>query len=691
MKKLTLIATSVAIGLGLSACSPAEKATQEQIVEHKEASQAKQLHSGIDHSAMNTQVRPQNDLYRYVSGHWLENTEIPGDKSRYGVFNMLHDNTQDQLKILIQEAAEMDAEKGSNNQKLGDMYNSYMDVETANQLGISPIEEDINGIAAVQSHSDVASKMGELFALGVQQPFGFYVYPDAKDPSTYGMWLYQSGLSLPDRDYYFKDEAKFEKFRSALTDYVADLLSAAGHENASEAAEAVVALEKRIAEQHLSRVESRDAEKNYNKRSVAEVKALLDGFDWQAYANTSGLVGVDHMIVRQLPYFEAMGELFSSTDVSVWKDYLTYKLVDTYAPRLHQELVDRHFDFHSKTLNGIPEQRPRWKRAVSATSGVLGEVLGQQYVARHFKPEAKAKMEELVGNLILAYEQSIRDLDWMTEETKKAALEKLSKFNPKIGYPDKWRDYSALTISDKDLVGNYKRYNRFEQDYQVGKIGQEVDPVDWGMTPQTINAYYSPTRNEIVFPAAILQPPFFDLEAEDAVNYGAIGAVIGHEIGHGFDDQGSKYDGDGNLRSWWTEEDRKAFDALGAKLAEQFDQYEPIEGQTINGKLTLGENIGDLAGLTIAHKAYDLSLDGKPSPEIDDLSGDQRFFMGWAQVWRNKMREDALRAKLIRGPHSPGEYRVNGTVINIDSFHEAFDVKEGDAMYLPPEERVQIW
>jgi len=400
---------------------------------------------------------------------------------------------------------------------------------------------------------------------------------------------------------------------------------------------------------------------------------------------------VDGMVVRNLPYFEKFATIFAAHDLQTWKDYLAFNLVDSFASRLSQDFVDLHFAFHSTTLNGIPEQQPRWKRAVNATSGVLGEVLGQQYVERYFTPEAKAKMDALVKNLTKAYGESIQQLAWMSDETKAKALEKLAAFTPKIGYPDKWRDYTNLEIKADDLVGNYLRYAKFDHMEDVAKIGKPVDKADWGMTPQTINAYYSPVRNEIVFPAGILQPPFFDMTADDAVNYGAIGAVIGHEIGHGFDDQGSKYDGQGNLRSWWTDEDRAAFDVLGKKLVAQYDKFEPIEGQNVNGSLTLGENIGDLAGVTIGYKAYQMSLAGQPAVEIDGLSGAQRFFMGYAQVWRSKSREDALRAQLLSDPHSPGEFRVNGIAPNVDAFYEAFDVKEGDAMYLAPEDRVKIW
>ena len=688
MKRISMLALGVSVALGLTACNPAPKSDTTEV---QAAAPAEKLNTGIDLSAVDSNVRAQDDFFRHVNGTWLSMTEIPADKSRYSMFNVLYDDTQENLKVMIQEAAESKAEAGSNNQKLGDMYNSYMNKALSDELGVTPLQSELDAIAGIENSSQVANKMGQLFGLGVESPFGFFVYPDAKDPNTYGFWLYQSGLTLPDRDYYFNEEEKFQNYRQATEQYISDLLKAGGHTDSDNAAKNIMALETRIAKAHVDKVASRDAEKNYNMRNAKQVSEMLKGFDWKAYATGGGLSDVDNIIVRQMPYFEVMGQLLGDTDVQTLKDYMSYKLLDTYAPRLSSNFVDLSFDFHSKTLNGVPENQPRWKRSVAATSNVLGEVLGQQYIKRHFTPEAKDKMDSLVKNLIKAYGESIKGLDWMTEETKKAALEKLHKFTPKIGYPDKWRDYSTLEINADELVGNYLRFNKFEQDYYVSKIGQKVDPTDWGMTPQTINAYYSPTRNEIVFPAGILQPPFFNMAADDAVNYGAIGAVIGHEIGHGFDDQGSKYDGDGNLRSWWTDADREAFDARGSKLVSQFDAFEPIEGEHVNGKLTLGENIGDLAGITIGLKAYLMSLEGKEAPVIDGLTGVQRVFMGYAQVWRGKMRDDALRARLLSDPHSPGEFRVNGIVPNVDAFYQAFDVKEGDAMYIKPEDRVRIW
>lgn len=647
--------------------------------------------SGIEIKAMDRSAKPQDDFYGFVNGAWVESTEMPSDKSRYSMFNVLSDRIQEQLKDIIQEAAQSEAKSGSNAQKLGDMYNSFLDQKTVESLGHSPIKASLEGISKVNDLQAVAAKMGELEALSVKAPFGFYVYPDAKNPAYNGLWMFQSGLTMPDRDYYLNEEEKYRNFRSSFQDYATALLKAADYPEAEDAAKRILELEKNIAELHLTRVESRDAEKNYNKRSVEEVQALLEGFDWEAYAKNLGIAEVDQVIVRNYPYFEKLGQLFSSTDVQTWKDYLSFQTLDHYAPALSSEFENLHFGFHQTTLNGVPENEPRWKRAVDSTSGVLGEVLGQEYVSRHFPAEAKARMEGLVENLLKAYGESILELEWMSQETKGKALTKLSKFKPKIGYPDKWRDYSALVIKPGDLVGNLNRSARFELAYDLAKIGKPIDPVDWGMTPQTVNAYYSPTRNEIVFPAAILQPPFFNLDADDAVNYGGIGGVIGHEIGHGFDDQGSKYDGEGNLRSWWTDEDRKAFDALGSMLVEQYNQFSPLEGMNVNGRLTLGENIGDLAGVAIGYKAYLASLEGKEPPVIDGFTGPQRFFMGWAQVWRGKIREDALRARLLSDPHSPADFRVIGPLRNVDGFYQAFEVKEGDAMFLPPGQRVKIW
>ncbi|MCA9777992.1 MAG: M13 family metallopeptidase, partial [Candidatus Eremiobacteraeota bacterium] len=487
--------------------------------------------SGIDIKAMDTSVRPQDDFYNYVNGTWIKETEMPADKSRYSMFSVLSDRTQEQLQAIIQDASKKDAAKGTNEQKLGDMYNSFLDVERIEELGYQPVKATLNGIAGISDKTELATRFALLERDGVAGPFGFYVYPDAKSPGIYGLWMYQSGLTMPDRDYYLKTEEKYQDYRKEFVQYATDLLGLVDYPNPGEAAQRILALETEIATRHLTRVESRDAEKNYNKRSAQEVKALMNEFPWDAYAQAVGLGSADELIVRNYAYFEKFGELYRETDLQTWKDYLAFQALDHYADSLSSAFENRHFQFHSTTLNGVPENEPRWKRAVSATSGVLGEVLGQEYVKHHFSPKAKKRMETLVANLMKAYGESIQELEWMSDETKEKALAKLAAFKPKIGYPDKWRDYSGLTIEAGDLIGNFNRSARFEHEYNLQKIGQPVDPVDWGMTPQTVNAYYSPTRNEIVFPAAILQPPFFNMDADDAVNYGAIGGVIGHEIG----------------------------------------------------------------------------------------------------------------------------------------------------------------
>ena len=647
--------------------------------------------SGIETRAMDTTVRPGVDFNEYVNGTWIRETAIPADKSRLSMFQVLDDKAQEQLKVIIEDAARSKAAPGSNKQKLGDMFNSFADQAAVEALGYQPIKAELQTVAKLSNLTEVAAELGRLDGQGVSGPLGFYVYPDAKDPQRYGLWLAQSGLTMPDRDYYLKDDEKFVKLRGQLQTYATDLLSAVSYPEPAAAAKRILALETRLAEVQMSRVDSRDAEKNYNKRSAAEVEKLMAGFPWKAYAKAAGVEIAPAMIVRNYPYFEHLGELFASTDLQTWKDYLSFRIVDGYASALSSTFEKLHFGFRQTALNGVPENEPRWKRAVGATSATLGEVLGQEYVARHFSPQAKARMEILVANLLKAYGESIKGLEWMTDETKLKALEKLAQFKPKIGYPDKWRDYSGLTIKPDDLVGNLRRSAMFEKEFDLGRVGKPVDPVDWGMTPQTVNAYYSPTRNEIVFPAAILQPPFFNMEADDAVNYGGIGAVIGHEVGHGFDDQGSKYDGTGNLRSWWTEKDRAAFDALGDKLVAQYDAFSPLEGLHVNGRLTLGENIGDLAGVTIAYKAYVDSLNRADPPVIDGFTGPQRFFMGWAQVWRGKIREDALRQRLLTDPHSPAQYRVNGPLRNVPPFYEAFGIKPGDPLYLAPTDRVILW
>ncbi|WP_404408803.1 peptidase M13 [Pseudidiomarina marina] len=690
MNKVSTIALSVALALGVAACSP-QQSTEQQNQQAKQEQPQQQLTSGLVLENFDTDVRPQDDLFMFVNGTWHENTEMPADKSRIGSFLDLAELNQERLRKIIEEASESNAEAGSNAQKIGDFFNSFMDVEKLNSLGHTPIAADLQATADVSTHADVVTRMAELTKLGVSSPFGFYVYPDAKNPNVNAIYMSQSGIGLPDREYYLSDDEKYVEIRAKYQEYISDILGLVDYAEAAEAADAILALETKIAEAHWTRIESRNADKTYNKMTKADLAKAMDSFDFDSYAALTGVDVAEEIIIRQPSYFEAFGDMFDDVDVETWKHYMTLKTVERYATALTEEINDRRFAFYGTVLNGTPEQEPRWKRGVRATDGALGEVLGQLFVAEYFPPAAKARMEELVDNLIVAYGESIKDLEWMSDETKEKALEKLSKFTPFIGYPSEWRDYSDLVVAADDLVGNYKRSYAFDYQEEVSKIGQPVKDEDWGMTPQTVNAYYSPVRNEIVFPAGILQPPFFDMEAEDAVNYGGIGAVIGHELGHGFDDQGSKYDGDGNLSSWWTDADRAAFDERGNKLAAQTDKYEVIPDAFLQGKLTLGENIGDLAGLTIAYRAYQNSLNGQEAPVMDGYTGEQRVFLGWAQVWRTKMRDEFVRNQVVRGPHSTADYRVNGTVVNIPAFYEAFDVKPGDKLYLPPEERVTIW
>ncbi|WP_345852688.1 M13 family metallopeptidase [Shewanella algae] len=684
MSKISTLALGIALSLGLASCA-SQQAPQSQ-VEVKKA-------SGIELENFDHQVRHQDDFYYSVNGKWLATTPIPADKSNYGAFSVLYEESQAALKQIIEEAAaKPNKAEGSVEQKIGDFYAAYMDSTLTDQLGIAPLKGQLADIAKTASHADIAALMGKLLTDGSGIPFGFYVNNDAKNSSQYGVYLYQSGLTLPDRDYYLKDDPKFVANREAMREYVRNLMSAAGYPHADAAAANVANIELFIAQSQWSRVESRDANKAYNKMSPKELQQLMGGFDFDGFAKAAGLTGkTQDVIVRQPSYFEKLGAEFGKFPVSAWQDYLAFHLVDSYAGLLSQQFVDLHFDFHSKTLMGIQEQKPRWKRAVDGADQVIGELVGKEYVARHFQPEAKARMESMIKNLIKGFEVSIDELEWMTPETKKAAQEKLSKFTYKIGYPDKWKDYSNLEIKADDLVGNYQRYARFEYQDMLAKLGKPIDRSEWHMTPQTVNAYYNPVMNEIVFPAAILQPPFFNMEADDAVNYGGIGAVIGHEISHGFDDQGAKYDGDGNLRNWWTDKDREEFQKRGAQLSAQYSQFEALPGKFVNGDLTLGENIGDLGGLTVALRSYHLSLNGKEAPVMDGLTGDQRFFVGWSQVWRRNYRDEELGRRLLTDPHSPSHYRAMGTPRNVEGFYKAFDLKPTDKMYLSEEDRVKIW
>jgi endothelin-converting enzyme len=648
--------------------------------------------SGLDLTNFDKSVRPQDDLYQYINGKWLDKTEIPADKSNYGTFTELYDQSQIDLRAIIEESAyNKNKVEGSDEQKVGDFYLSYMDSNLVEKLGLEPLKADVAMIESVKSKSDLAKLLGYFEKIGVQKQFGLFIDQDLKQSDQYICYLNQGGLGLPDRDYYFKEDQKFQDIREKYVTFIADLFALAGVSEGEQKAERIMTIETDLAKAHWTRVENRDMNKTYNKFSIKDLKKLISAFDLSAYLNESDLANINELVVRQPSYVEHFNRVYKKVDLDDWKTYFTFKLLSGYASRLSKDFVEVNFNFYGTTLSGIEQNRPRWKRAVSGINGVLGEVVGKVYVKKHFKPEAKTRMVQLVKNLQKSYEKRIEQLDWMSAETKKEALKKLNNFVAKIGYPDKWKDYSKLVVKPDDLVGNYKRSSMVEHERSINKLGGPIDRNEWHMTPQTVNAYYNPPMNEVVFPAAILQPPFFNMAADDAVNYGAIGAVIGHELTHGFDDQGRKTDGEGNLRDWWTEEDVKKFNKRANVMIAQFNQFNPVDTMHVNGKLTLGENIADLGGLTIAYYAYKMSLDGEETPVIDGMTGDQRFFAGWSQVWRRKYRDEELRRRVLTDPHSPSKYRVVGIMPNMPEFYAAFDVKESDELYIADEERVKIW
>ena len=655
---------------------------------------AKTLSAGIALEYVEPTVRAQDDFFQHLNGKWLKTVEIPADKSSWGAFYKLHDDTQPQLRAIIEKSAAVkNAQAGSEVQLIGDFFASYMDEARLEQLGIAPLKGELANIAAIKDKAELPATFARLGRLGVNVPFGFYIHQDAKDSTKYVADLYQGGLGMPDRDYYLKaDDAKLADTRAKYQQHVEKMLALSGDKNAAANAKAIVDLETELARVQWTKVENRDPIKTYNKVELAKLADIAPGYDWNAWLGAAGIAGkTDYVIVSQPSYLKGMAEIVNRVPLETWKVYLQQHLVNGYASYLSKAFVDQRFAFHGTVLSGAPKLEPRWKRGVSTVEGALGDAVGKLYVKEHFPAERKARMEALVKNLLEAYRQSIDTLDWMSPATKKEAQAKLAKFNPKIGYPNKWKEYAALSVKRDDLVGNVMRSREVEYNRELNKLGKPIDRDEWMMTPQTVNAYYNPELNEIVFPAAILQPPFFDMNADDAVNYGAIGAVIGHEISHGFDDQGSQYDGDGNMRNWWTEEDGKRFAEKTKVLVQQYASYSPLPGYNVNGELTLGENIGDNSGLAIAHKAYKLSLKGKKAPVINGLSGDQRFYMGWGQVWRAKMREPAQINQVKTDPHSPAQFRANGTLKNQPGFYEAFGVKEGDKMYLAPKDRVIIW
>lgn len=638
---------------------------------------------GFDTAGMNKGVKPGDNFYLYADEAWLKANPVPADKSNYGMFTVLDDLSKERTKTIL------DAAKGDTTSKVGNAYASYLDEAGVEAKGLAPIKPWLDQIAGLKDKAGYPALVAAALRNGVRGPFGAYVGQDDKDPETYVLSIYQGGIGMPDRDYYLSDNPKMADTRTAYVAHLQKMLELAGQSDAAARAKAVMAFETEIAKVHWTRVDSRDADKTYNKMTVAQLDASAPGFSFAAAFKANNIPATD-VLVAQPSALTGIAKLIGATDLAVLRDQLLLRSLDGFADYLPDAFGKENFAFFGTALSGTPEREPRWKRAVDFTTGSLGEEVGKSYVERYFPPETKAAADALVKNIIAAMGRRIDQLSWMSAEAKTAAHAKLAAFTPKIGYPDKWRDYSGLDVRRDDLFGNALRSNQFDYDYNVGKLGKPIYRWEWGMTPMTINAYANFGMVEIVFPAAILQPPFFDPNADPAVNYGGIGAVIGHELSHHFDDQGAKYDKTGKLTQWWTDADVAAFKKMTDKLAAQYDQYEPLPGEHVQGRLTLGENTADLAGLALAYDAYHASLGGKAAPVIDGTTGDQRFYLGWAQVWRRNYREANLRQRLVTDPHSPSEQRV-WMVRNLDPWYKAYQVKAGDKMYLNPDQRVKIW
>ncbi|MES1197570.1 MAG: M13 family metallopeptidase [Pseudomonadota bacterium] len=645
---------------------------------------------GIELGARDMSVKPGDDFFNYVNGTWFAHNEIPADRTSWGSFDMLEDKAERDVKAIIEEVARTGGAPGTKEQKIADFFNSYVDVDAITAKGLAPAQADLARIAALRNHEQAVRLIAQP-DMPLASPIGMGISLDARNPDRYVVHMVHGGLGLPDRDYYLRDEQQFKDIRAAYKTHIARMLTLVGETGADAKATRIVALETQIAHLHWARADRRDRTRTYNLLHRDQIRALNPNFPWDAGFEAAGLADVNDVIVHELSAMGPLSQLFMATPISTWRPYLTFHYLSNVAEVLPRNFDEEDFAFYGRTLNGQPEQRERWRRAGDAIDGALGEAVGEIYVARHFPPEAKSQMLALVENLRRAYGQRIDQLSWMTAETKGKAREKLAMFRPKIGYPNKWRDYSALDVRGGDAFGNAKRAAVFDWNYDLARLGKPSDKDEWGMTPQTVNAYYNSIFNEVVFPAAILQPPFFDPNADDAVNYGGIGGVIGHEMGHGFDDQGAKSDGHGVLHDWWSAQDVTAFQALTSKLADQYSAYEPLPGIHVNGRLTLGENIGDNGGLQVSHYAYHLALNGAEPAVLDGITGEQRFFMSWAQVWRDKQRDEATRNQVLSNPHSPARYRCNGVVRNVDAWYEAFNVQPGDKLYLAPGDRVLIW
>lgn len=645
--------------------------------------------SGIETADMNQAVRAQNDFFEYSNGAWLRKVQIPPDRSRYGVDVMMAEQSLAQLRQLIEGARNS---SDTDARKVADLYDSFMDEARIEQQGVKPLQPELELIDAIKSADDIGPLMAQLDRLGVATPIGIFVAPDAKRSTQYALWFSQSGLGLPDRDYYLSDDAKLVGFRTKYREHVAKMLTLLGDAHPGDEAGRILALETALAKIQWTRVANRDPQKTYNPQTLAQLKELAPSFDWNSYLEKGGVPDpMPTMIVRQPDYLKGLSGLIKSTPLPTWKEYFRYQLLSGSAPYLTRAIVDEDFAFTQGVLRDTPKNQERWKRGCELVDQLIGEASGKLYAAKYFPPKAKARIDDLVANLLKAYAQSVDQLSWMSEATKVEARAKLRKINVKVGYPRRWRDYSKLVISPTDLPGNVRRGVKFENDRKLAQLGGPIDRDEWQMTAPTVNAYYDPQLNEIVFPAGILQLPVFNPDAEDAFNYGATGATIGHEISHGFDDEGSQFDSDGNLRDWWTAEDHAKFKAKTDKLVAEYNGFEAVAGFHVNGELTLGENIADIAGIEIAYKAYIASLNGRAPPVIDGMSADQRFYVGYAQSWLSKTRDAALIEQVKSNPHSPEKYRVNGVVVHMPSFYDAFAVKKGDKMYLRPEDRVTLW
>jgi predicted metalloendopeptidase len=650
--------------------------------------------SGILFAELDRKTRPQDDFYQFANGAWLDATPIPSIYSGYSVYHQVNEEAEKALKKIVEAAAASKAEPGSEAQQVGDIFNSWMDVDSINALGVEAVREELHQVASITDTGSLVRVMAQLTRAGIQTPYLLEISPDLKNSARNAVYVGQSGLTMPDRDYYLVlDNENFTRAREALPAYMQGMLVRAGADpaEAGEQAQRVYAIERTLAEVQWDNVTNRDPLKIYNPIALDVLDSNARNMDWQLTRSVLGLQGIDMMVLYQPSYFAALDSLLQTIPIDDWKAYLTYQVMDSRGLDLDAETAALRFDYRNRILNGQEEERPRWKLGLSVVDSMVGEAVGKLYVAEYFPPEAKAKMEILVANVIGTLDESLGELAWMSPETRLRAQEKLSKLMAKIGYPDEWKDYSSLKIVAGDHIGNLRRAIEWNYQQDIDKLGRPVDRKEWFMTPQTVNAYYDPTKNEIVFPAARLQPPFFQLHADDAINYGAVGGVIGHEISHGFDDSGSKFDGDGNLTNWWTGEDRAAFEEITAALVAQYNEFEPLPGMHVNGELTLGENIGDVSGVAMAYRAYIRSLNGAEPAVIDGFTGPQRFFIGYAMSRKGKYQDEATISRLASDPHSPLKYRVNGVYRNLDAFHAAFDTAEGDGMWLAPEKRVRLW